>query len=348
LGVLSAIFGLIGTAIPGATIIAGVLMALNGSIHLYEGYHKFHHAHEVLSKYGDIGQITKASAAVAQALPNIGFGAIFMALGFYDLSHGLTEAMANPAAGSISAGIKASAHGATKSFIGKLGHNAEKIMGGFVKEALEGMGKKISAKAAGLLAFNLIAVFGEVFLSKVLGWLWKGLLKLGGAVIEGIDFLLSLPAKITDGITKIQKNATSTIGKIVAKGLATLVKPMSESAAKAIAKHIKPWISSSKKWLDRQIVAYDVCEKLILKHSHELEGGEEVPQTKGKTLAKGKELQADPKDLKRIEKLPKINNDIKKAAAASGYEVKKGASKNESSEYTLKHLDLFEGFDPAI
>jgi hypothetical protein len=29
LGVLSAIFGLIGTAITGATIIAGVLMALN-------------------------------------------------------------------------------------------------------------------------------------------------------------------------------------------------------------------------------------------------------------------------------------------------------------------------------
>lgn len=348
IGVLTAIAGLLGSGpVPGLTVVAGILMCLNGGIHLYEGYHKYEHAKETLQKYTSLEEISKTSAAVVQALPNIAFGSTFMVLGFYDISHGLTEALANPAAGSVSAGIKSTAHNVTKSYVGKLGHNIEKIMGGFIKEALENMGKKITAKAAGIFAYNLIAIFGEVVISKVLGWLWKGLLKLSKSVLSGIEFLLDLPAKITSGITTIQKNATSTIGKIVAKGLGTLVKPMSESAAKVINKYIKPTITKAKAWLDRQIVAYDVCEKLITKHHSELGEGESVPETKGKALMKGKELQADPKDLKKLEKLPKINKDIQKAASSTGYDVKR-AHKNESSAYNLKHLTLFEGFDPIV
>jgi len=332
LGVLSAIAGIIGAGIPGVTTIAGVCMALNGGIHLYEGWHKYHEANEALAPIKDATQFSKNSAAITKALPNAIMGTVFMALGFYDISHGISEAMVNPAAGSISAAIKVTAESGAKSFVGQMAHNMDHLLGGFVKDAVGALGKKISEKAAGGAGTLLLTAFGEAVLAKTLGWLWKGLMQLSKGILTGIQFLLDIPAKISEGISSIQKNATSVIGKIVAKGLSSIIKPMADGAAKVIAKYIKPFIDQAKNWVTTQIAAYDVCVAEMAKHESEFHGIKEVPQTKGKPLLQPKVLKGDSKDLDRIKKLPKINKEIKKAAGAVGYKVGKS---NESLSYIL-------------
>lgn len=345
LSVLSAVLGILGTGIPGATIAAGACMALNGGIHLYEGWHKYHEALHSLEGIKDVSQFAKNSAAITKALPNGMMGTIFMALGFYDISHGITDALANPAAGSISASIKVTAASATKSFIGKSVHNMEHLLGGFVAKAAKAVGVKLGKKAAEGAGMILLTVFGEAALSKVLGWLWKGLMQLSKGILTGIQFLLDLPAKITDAITSMEKNATGVIGKIIAKGLATLVKPMSEGAAKVIAKYIKPFIDKAKNWVTNQIAAYDVCVAEMKHHEKEFEGVEGVKPTKGKPLFKPRNLEAEGKDLDRIKKLPKINKDIEKAAGGKGYHV---GRKNESYDPESSRILPFEKFSLNI
>jgi hypothetical protein len=341
LSVTSAILGIIGAGIPGVTVAAGVCMALNGSIHLYEGWHKYHEAQHALEGIEDVSQFTKNSAAITKALPNGIMGTIFMALGFYDISHGLTEALANPAAGSISAVIKGGAVVGAKSFIGEMTHNMEHLLGGFVTKAVKAVGGKISGKIAEKAGVVLLTVFGEAALSKILGWLWKGIMQISKAILTGIQFLLDLPAKISDAITSMQKNAKGVIGSIAVKGLASIVKPMAEGASKAIAKYIKPFIDKAKNWVTNQIAAYDVCVAEMKHHEKEFSGNHEVKETKGKPLFKPMNLKGEESDLKNIKKLPKINNDIKKAASGKGYHVGK---KNESEEYALSRILPFEQF----
>jgi hypothetical protein len=341
LSVTSAILGIIGAGIPGVTVAAGVCMALNGSIHLYEGWHKYHEAQHALEGIDDVSKFAKNSAAITKALPNAIMGTLFMALGFYDISHGLTEALVNPAAGSISAVIKGGAVSAGKGFIGEMTHNMEHLLGGFVTKAVQAVGGKVSGKVAEKAGVVLLTVFGEAALSKILGWLWKGLMQISKAILTGIQFLLDLPAKISDAITSMQKNAKGVIGSIAAKGLASIVKPMADGAAKAIAKYIKPFIDKAKNWVTNQIAAYDVCVAEMQHHKEEFKGNHEVKETKGKPLYKPMNLKAEGKDLKRIKKLPKINKEIKKAASGKGYHVGK---KNESEEYNLSRILPFEQF----
>lgn len=346
IGILSAVMGLLGTVVPGATIIAGILMALNGGIHLYEGWEKWSEAKKQLNTIKDVAEITKDAAAINKALPNVTFGTIFMALGFYDISHGLTEALVNPTAALASGWVKGIALTGGKSWLKEIVHKLEYVLGGFLKDVLTklGFGAKI-AKAGGDLGFTIATSFGSAALSSILGWLWKGLLKGAKGILTGIEFLLDLPGKITEGIKKLEKGATSTIGKIIAKGLSNLVKPMTEGCAKVIEKYIKPFIKKAKNWLDAQIKNYDVCVEALEKHKDEMSTkGHEVPQKKGSPIIKkSKGVEASKKDLKLIEKLPKVNKDLKKETGP-GYKVK---TKNKISEsIDLRYLSSFDGFSP--
>ena len=349
IGILSAVVGLLGAVIPGATIIGGVLMALNGGIHLYEGWHKYHEAIEAFGSIKDLSRMEKTAAAVGKGLPDAVFGSIFLCLGFYDLSHGISEALVNPAAGSISMGIKTAAVAGAHSWVGKMAHNLEKVLGGFLKEFLEKMGYKIAGTAAANLTSLIASAFGTAALSSILGWVWKGLLSGIKLLVQGIEFLLSLPKKITEGIEMLEKNATGTIGTIVTKGLSALVKPMASSCAKVIEKYIQPFINKAKSWLDFQIKSYDKCVAILDKHKSEMQPqGLEVPKTKGKSvLPQGQGVKGKKSDLKKIKKLPKINKELKQAAAGKGYEVKTKNKLKESFEFEImKHLASFDGFKP--
>jgi hypothetical protein len=345
LTVTSAILGMLGTAVPGATIAAGVCMALNGSIHLYEGWHKYSEAKEALSTIKDASKFAKNSFAISKALPNAVMGSIFMALGFKDISEGISSALVNPAAGSVSAAVQASALSASNSFISNFAKNLEHLLSGFVLKTAKAVGVKLSGKFAENIGLTALTVFGATALNKILGWLWKGLMGASKAILSGIQFLLDIPAKISNAITSMQKNAKGVIGSIVAKGLGTIVKPMTDGAAKAIAKYIKPFIDSAKAWITNQMSVYDICVNHIKQYEKEFKNVSSVKQTKGKALFKPQNLKANKGDLQRLEKLPKINNDIEKAAKGKGYSV---GNKNESYSESLSRILLFEEFSLNI
>jgi len=349
IGVLSAVVGLLGSVIPGATIIGGVLMALNGGLHLYEGWHKYQEALKYFSEIKDITKTSKTAAAISKGVPDAIFGSVFLCLGFYDLSHGISEALVNPAAGSISMGIKTAAVAGSHSLVGKMAHSLERVLGGFLKEFLEKMGYKIAGTAAANLTNLIASAFGTAALSSIIGWVWKGLLGAGKLILDGISFLLSLPKKIKEGIEMLEKNATGVIGTIVTKGLSTLIKPMADSCAKVIEKYIQPFINKAKNWFDLQIKSYDVCVAILDKHKSEMgTEGLEVGKTKGKKiLPQGEGVEGKKSDLKKLMKLPKINKEIKQAAAGKGYEVKTKNKLKESFEFEImKHLYPFDGFKP--
>jgi len=345
LSILSAVFGIAGgvtTAVgvgPILTAVGGGIMALNGGLHIYEGFHKIDHAMEIL-KNVPIDPVSKAITGFAKAGPDFCLGGLFIPLGFYDISHGLTEALVNPAAGSIGAAVEGTAKAAGKTWIGSLGHEIEKLLGG---EA----GKYITknpelAKAAGKAIVGFSSVLLSKFFSDVCGWLYEFMLKSLDAILTGINWLLDLPNKLTEAINKFSKVATGAIPMVIAKGLDTIVKPMTAFLARVCEKYFKPLVKRAQSFIQRQIVAKKVLDE-ALKKAH-VEGGHKeegvkasIPKTKGKPLVKLKTVKTDKKDLERLSKLSKLEKNNK----GKDKKDKKGKVK-ESQIWEMKYI---KGFD---
>lgn len=367
LGVLSACVGIIGTGIPGATIIAGVLLAITGGLHIYEGYHKYHEAIDKL-KTVQGGQITKSVAAINQSLPDIAMGSIFTILGIHDISKGITQALTDPTAGAQSLAVKGSAIAGGKKAIQSMGHTLEKtIGGGWAGKAMESLGKnkamqELAEKAAGYTGLQLAGILGHGILVTCLGRMYKECLKMGSLFMKGISWILDLPQKISNGIDTLRKNATGVIGNIIAKGLSSLVQPMAKSAAKAINKYVRPAVNSAKAWFDRQVITYDVCSKaikeekagahesLIVEEEDSIPGIDpiELPQEEVKMLGDSTPVKATEKDEKLLNKIPdeKVENKIKDETGP-GYDYKalaKEKTTSESKSISMKHIKLFENF----
>jgi len=367
LGVLSACMGILGTAIPGATIIAGVLLALTGGLHLYEGYHKYHEATDKLKSLKE-GDLTKSVAGINESLPDIAMGSIFTILGLHDISSGLTQALADPTAGAQSLAIKGSAIAGGKKSIASMAHKLEHtIGGGWAGKAMKNLGKNkamqtLAEKAAGYTGLQLAGILGHGILVSCLGWMYKGCLNGGSSIMKGISWVLDIPQKIIEGIDKLRKNATGAIGTIIANGLSSLVQPMAKSAAKAINKYLKPAVNSAKAWFDRQIIIYDVCSKAIREEktgTHEsilieeeddsIPGIEstEVSKDEVKLINNKSPIKATPEDEKLLKKMPEdeIKNKIEDETGP-GYDYKELAKEgtSESKNNFLKHLKLYENF----
>jgi hypothetical protein len=365
-GVLSAVIGVIGTGIPGATIIAGALLGITGGIHVYEGIHKFDESITLLKSVE--GDLTKHVAAISQALPDLALGAVFTILGLHDVGTGLSTALVNPAAGIESLAMKNRVIAGGKSIAKKMTHNLEHTLGGgWAGKAMANLGKNdiiksMAEKAAGFTAMQLAGVLGHGVLVSCLGWVYKGCLKAGAAIMKGISWILDLPQKITNGINTLKKNAKGAIGTIIAKGLGTLVSPMSSSAATFINKYIKPSVDKAKKWFDRQVIIYDVCAKAVkeekgkIAKAHESLLTEEeddsipgiektdAPQGEIKIVEDPEPEKATPEDEKLLKKIDdeKIDKTIEDETG-SGYNYKELA-KEESHSPKMRYLKLFENF----
>jgi len=338
LSILSAVFGIAGgitTAVgvgPILTAIGGVLMALNGGLHIYEGFHKAHHGMEVLKK-ASIDPVSKYIAAFAKAGPDFLLGAIFLPLGFYDISHGLTEALVNPAAGSIGMGVKTTAKSAAKSWLGNAGHMIEKVLGGFVKELFKN--PKIGAQV-GVAAVGVSSVLLAKFFTDVCGWLYEFMLKSSAAIIKGINWLLGIPKRLTDAIDKFSKKADGFLSGIIAKGLSAIVKPMTSFLARICEKYFKPLVKRSEQFIQRQIAAKKILDAEMEKaHGGHGKGadtkkpGVVIKKTKGKSLVKLKTVKIDKRDIKMIKK---VNKGIKKKT-------------NESINYGMNYIKSFDELD---
>lgn len=361
LGVLSACIGIVGSGIPGATIIAGVILALTGGIHIYEGIHKYNEAVEILKEVrGD--NLSKFTAPINNALPDIAMGSVFTILGIHDITSGITDALVNPLAGSVSLGIKAPAIVAANKSVKSMAHVIEETMGGgWAAEVMKNLSKnkvlqKVVKKSAEYTAFQLAGTLGHGILVSALGWMYKGCLKIGKDIDEGISWVLDLPGKITSGIESLQKDPKGLIGTIIAKGLNTLVKPLTQSASNMLEKYIKPSLNSAKEWFDRQIIIYDECSKVLSKKKGTHEGlifeeedaipgveTTEIPKEKVQLIDKKGGEKHKKEDEKILDEIPdeKIDNEIENNTGP-GYDYKKLAK--ESRSFPLKHLKLFENF----
>ena len=340
LSILSAVFGIVGgitTAVgvgPILTAIGGGLMALNGGLHIYEGFHKFDHAIDTI-KNAPIDPVTKVFAGLSKAGPDFFLGALFIPLGFYDISHGLTEALANPAAGSIGMAVKATAKGAAKTWVGQLGHMIEQVLGGFIKKFLT------DPKLAAQLGKGMVGI-SSVLLSKffgdVCGWLYEFMLKSSNAILEGINWLLDIPKKLTDAITKFSKSADGVLSNIIAKGLNALVKPMTSYLAKICAKYFQPLVKKAQGFIQRQILANKILDaEMKAAHGGHGKGADNkshtsIPKTKGKPLVKMGEVKIDKKDAKYLE-------DIKKGNKPKDKKVK------ESQVWEMSYLRSFDDLE---
>jgi hypothetical protein len=334
LSILSAVFGIVGGAVPGFTVVAGVLMALNGGLHIYEGFHKIGHAMEVLEKV-PIDPVSKALAGIVKAGPDFLLGGLFIPLGFYDISHGLTEALANPAAGSIGMAVKGTAKKAAETWVGQLGHILENVLGGFVKKFVTDpkLGAQIGKGVVGLSSVLLAKFFTDVC-----GWLYEFMLKSANEILKGINWLLDIPKKLTDAITKFSGSADGVLANIVAKGLNALVKPMTAYLAKVCAKYFQPLVKKAQAFIQKQILVKKILDaEMAASHGGHGKGADskkhiEIPKTKGKSLVKMEEVKIDKKDVKNI----KV---IQKATKPKDKKVK------ESQMWEMRNLRSFDDLE---
>jgi len=339
LSILSAVCGIVGTTVPGFTVVGGVLMALNGGLHIYEGFHKYHEGMEMLENI-PLDPTTKLLAGVVKAGPEFLMGGLFACLGFYDISHGLTEALANPAAGSISAGVKTTATKAAHSWVGSIGHTIEKILGGFVKNFYKDpkLGAQIGKAAVGVSSVVLAKFFNDVC-----GWLYEFVLKSADLILKGINWILDIPKKLTDAINKFSKSADGVIQNIIAKGLNSLVKPMTEFLARMNEKYFKPMVKKAQEFISRQIAAKKILDVEMKKHGEHAEEKKpaiKIPNNKGIPLVKPNVLKGDKKDAKLLKELPKVNDDIKKA------DIKFSSKKvSESLSSEMNYLRSFDDLE---
>lgn len=320
LSILSALAGIIGAGVPGMTVIGGVLMALNGGVHIYEGFHKSHVAIEA-SKNIQAKPLEKFAPSFVKVAPDYILGGVFLTLGFYDISHGLTEALANPTAGSFSAAVHGTAKKAAHSWLGKGAHGIEKLLAGWVDTIIKDVKlvEKIGGPTLSLMTFLLANFFTDTC-----GWLYEGVLKIGSEVLKGIDWLLQIPKKLEDAITKISLGAQGTIQTIIAKGLETLVKPLVGFLSRICEKYFRPIVKKTKKWFDDQLTIKNILDEKMKAHGGHSEHAEVViPKTKGKSLINPNIAKGDSKDLKLIKNLPKINKDLRQAAEGTPYKIMK-------------------------
>jgi hypothetical protein len=315
ISILAATCGVIGgltTAVgvgPVITAIGGGLMALNGGIHIYKGFSMYGHAMDTL-KNVPIDPMSKAIAGAVKAGPDLLLGTLFIPLGFYDISHGLTEALANPAAGSISMAVKNTAKKAGESWVGHIGHTIEKVFGGFAKDFFKN--PKVGA-AIGSGIVGLVSVLLSKFFTDVIGWLYEFMLNSMDKILKGINWLLDLPGKLTKAIEGFNKSADGVISKLIAKGLNALVKPLTSYLAKICEKYFKPLVKKAQGFIQRQITAKKLLDAEMKKaHGGHGKGADNkkpavvIPKTKGKPLVKiQKDIKIDNKDTKYLKTLQK-------------------------------------------
>jgi hypothetical protein len=347
LGVISALCGILGAGIPGVTILAGVTMALSGGMQLYDGWEKYTEAKDALVKLDDVGKFAKQTKLIASALPAAALGTLFMSMGFYEISQGVTSALANPAAGSVALKVKSAAERASNSVVSNFSNNIQKNVSGYSETAVKLLSKRISGDKAANAGMYLLTSFGQLVMTKTIDFIWKTLMKLGKGILKGVSFLLDIPGRITAGISSIQKNAKTSTQKIIASGLGNLVKPLSVSASNAISKHIKPFIKSATNWIEFQIKSYDVCQQAIEKHKSDLDGiGEKVKPSKPKPIIKFNPPKSNPRDVKLVKKIEKATGgkkSIKNKTINKTNQRDKGDKKLKESEsyYKLISFDEF-------
>ena len=353
LSLLSAVLGIAGAAAGAVTGIGAALIPIGGAcqiiaggIHLYEGWHRYEGAIKVFGKNG-VSPMEKFHAALATALPEGLVGTLLLLLGINDVITGI-GGMADPTAGSRAVATSTSAKMTLQGFLKAPGAAMEKAIERLAEGALKKVGISLSHAAAEGMAKVGTTVFATVapaILSSMFTWLFKGFLETGNMITKGIDGLINIPAKISDGITKFQKGAKGGLAEILAKGLSTVVKPMTDCAAKVIKKSVQPIVDKVKNWFKNQLQAYDKNKKMMDEYMHGLHTVEKHKQDKyvKPIFAVDKIKELSKSEISLIKKASVVfkNVDGKKDKNNKG---KKGKVK-ESQIWEMSYLKSFDDLE---
>lgn len=351
ISILGAVAGWFATV--GGTVLAAACTALGGGIDTYSGADKTYEGANIVRK-APVATDSGGNIILASLIPPVKAsiaalvgGVVGMTLGLHDVSLGVAEALVNPAAGSMGLAIKSGAKKVADSWIIQTIKKIDGFIENILGKILEKIGGvKVLAAAAGTVAGAVAAkklvksaekgaeaaieagvskasdktkeVIADGIqtcaINQILGWLWDKVLKAGKLVVQGISFIIDLPGKISSTISSLSKNAKGTIATILAQGLTSIVKPLTDVLSRLVNKYLKPKIEAAKNWLDRQIKGNQSVKEV-------LEGKPSpvapVPVTKPKSAIKVETLKANPEDLKKLKELPPLNKGLKKGAEAA-------------------------------
>ena len=329
MSILSAILGICGAIAEGSAVfawlgpiltsIAGILQAVGGGLHLYEGSEKLKNAFKIMGMSDKlISPVGKMISSVSQALPEYIVGSGMICLGAYDLTKSATT-LISPAGGieSVTVGttVKSSLKGAVKEVAksgGVIHHFIEHVGLEIIKKSGYSVTTSVGKEAVGKIFTAIISTVSSSILSSILGYIWEFSLKAGETITKGIEYLLDIPSKISSILNNFSKNSKdSTFFSIISKGLNRLVKPMTDTASSVISKYIKPMITNTREWFTSELKSHKMAMEIIEKYKHELHTGikhhaVKAPEGKVKNpLAPKKKINIDKvtdKDVKMINK----------------------------------------------
>lgn len=278
--VVSAILGLFGAGIPGLTIAAGILMALNGSYHIYHGMHTFKEVRKKMNEMPELknlSNVSKSIAAGVKVAPEFIQAGLAIAMGVFDVTKGLSEALVNPASGSVSMGIK---HGLEKAtHVNVIGHWIE----GAFEKLFHSFGKEIAEYLA-KCAFGAFPIIMALIAEPICGWLWNLLLTGIGKLADGISFIASIPKKCREMIEGFDKFADTqgrfSAAYIIAGGLNKLAKPLISKVENFCENYAKPAMDKVSNWVNEQKEAAELIEKHGIKKEIKTEGLKKVDEVK--------------------------------------------------------------------
>ena len=349
---LSAVLGIAGAALSETGVglalipIGGVCQIIAGGIHLYEGWHRYDGMIKAFGKNG-VNPMEKFHATLATALPEGLVGTLLLLLGINDVITG-AGGLVDPSAGSRAVATNTSAKMTLQGFLKAPGAAIEKGIEDLAMSALKKAGISLSHAAAEGMAKVGTTVFATVapaILSSMFTWLFKSLLETGNMITKGIDALINIPAKISGAISKFQKGAKGGLAGILAKGLSTVVKPMTDCAAKAIKKYIQPMVDNVKNWFKNQLASYDKNKKMMDEYMHELHTGNKhvhKEEKKGKPVFKVDKI----KELSKKEiELIKTAADKSKTETGSKDKNNKKKKVKESQVWEMNYLRSFDDLE---
>ena len=275
LSILTAVFGIAGIVAPGLSVLGGICMMLNGTLHISHGWGDFKKGKEVLGKVSLKESGKALSSGIISGLPGLLSGSLMMCIGLNDVWHGGTTAMtpAGAAAAVHSESTKKGAMASVKKAVTVVGstieHTVEAGIEWFtenvVPNAVKFAGETLLPEAAKGLAAGAIgigSIYLHVALKKIIGWIYDAILKSIDLVVSTLDGVSKIPGKISDSISKFTESAKGFVSKLVSKGLNKLIKPITDCIAGFVEKYVTPILNGVKGFVAGQQMAVKILQEM--------------------------------------------------------------------------------------
>lgn len=284
-----------------------ILLAVSGGLEIYEG---IHHIKESYAKLKQIGVDNPKRSAESFAV-----GGPLLIAGLIALAFGVHDIIISPTAGSgvgplASMGGKKAAQAWGKTYVGTAIHGFEHFAEHSLAKATAKLGPKLApgfgkflAEKGAQNAPTLISILFVTVGKHILGTMWNSMVNGLATIAKAFSFLLSVPAKIGEAVSKFKASAESQGAKIIATALDSFVGPAMRGMGSFIDNNIRPSIDGASAWLTSISVNYKDLEKLA--ESEDLSG--EKIEVKNQTI-KPKETGVKKDDVKKIQKLPKVTS----------------------------------------